>query len=122
MSLRDGTRKMSKSDPSSKSRIDLTDGPDAIAKKVRKAKTDSVEGSFRSAVGPESDRPEVRNLVGMIAALRTAQKVGGGSGIGGEWTDTDVCDDLDSRNATAKDLKADRVTAAEMKLKINIFL
>jgi tryptophanyl-tRNA synthetase len=112
MSLRDGTRKMSKSDPSSKSRIDLTDGPDAIAKKVRKAKTDSVVGSFRSAVGPESVRPEVRNLVGMIAALRTAHGTSGGSGGGGsEWTELDVCDDLDARNATAKDLKMDLIDA-----------
>ena len=112
MSLRDGTRKMSKSDPSSMSRIDLTDGPDAIAKKVRKAKTDSVSGSFRSAVGPESTRPEVRNLVGMIAALRTAHGTSGGSGDNGcEWTDLDVCNDLDARNATAKDLKMDLIDA-----------
>lgn len=109
MSLRDGTRKMSKSDASSKSRIDLTDGPDTIAKKVRKAKTDSVAGSFHSAVTTTSERPEMRNLIGMIAALRSAHGISGGSGINGEWTELDVCDDLESRSATAKDLKMDLI-------------
>ena len=67
MSLRDGTKKMSKSDPSDQSRINLTDDADAIAAKIRKAKTDpeplpdSVEGL--------KDRPEARNLVNIYAAL-----------------------------------------------------
>ena len=67
MSLRDGTKKMSKSDPSDQSRISLTDDADAIAAKIRKAKTDpeplpdSVEGL--------KDRPEARNLVNIYAAL-----------------------------------------------------
>jgi tryptophanyl-tRNA synthetase len=67
MSLRDGTKKMSKSDPSDQSRINLTDSADDIAKKIRKARTDpeplpdSLEGL--------RDRPEARNLVNIYAAL-----------------------------------------------------
>ncbi len=67
MSLRDGTVKMSKSDPSDQSRINLTDDADTIAKKIRRAKTDpeplpdSVEGL--------KGRPEARNLVNIYAAL-----------------------------------------------------
>ncbi|MEL6277610.1 MAG: tryptophan--tRNA ligase [Pseudomonadota bacterium] len=67
MSLRDGSKKMSKSDPSDMSRINLTDDPETIAKKFKKAKTDpeplpdSVEGL--------DERPEARNLVGIYAAL-----------------------------------------------------
>ncbi len=67
MSLRDGTKKMSKSDPSDQSRINLTDDADQIAAKIRKAKTDpeplpeSIEGL--------KDRPEARNLVNIYAAL-----------------------------------------------------
>jgi len=67
MSLRDGTRKMSKSDPSDLSRINLTDEADAIAKKVRKAKTDPEPLPSESA-GLEG-RPEAQNLVGIYAAL-----------------------------------------------------
>src|SRR6056297_1329944 len=67
MSLRDGTRKMSKSDPSDMSRINLTDDADAIAKKIRKAKTDP-EPLPSDAEGLE-DRPEARNLVNIYAAL-----------------------------------------------------
>ena len=75
MSLRDGTNKMSKSDPSDYSRINLTDGPDEIALKIRKAKTDphplpeKAEGL--------SGRPEADNLVGIYAALtdKTRQQV-----------------------------------------------
>src|SRR5210317_1932285 len=67
MSLRDGSKKMSKSDPSDASRINMTDDADTIAKKIRKAKTDpdplpdSVEGL--------EDRAEARNLVNIYAAL-----------------------------------------------------
>jgi len=67
MSLRDGTRKMSKSDPSDQSRINLTDDPDAIAQKIRRAKTDP-EPLPREIEGIES-RPEARNLVGILAAV-----------------------------------------------------
>jgi tryptophanyl-tRNA synthetase len=67
MSLRDGTKKMSKSDPSDLSRINLTDSPDDIAKKIRKAKTDA-EGLPSEAKGL-AGRPEADNLVGIYAAL-----------------------------------------------------
>ncbi|MGP3722550.1 tryptophan--tRNA ligase [Cereibacter sphaeroides] len=67
MSLRDGTKKMSKSDPSDQSRINMTDDADTITQKIRKAKTDpeplpdSIEGL--------KERPEARNLVNIYAAL-----------------------------------------------------
>jgi hypothetical protein len=67
MSLRDGTKKMSKSDPSDQSRINLTDDADAIAQKIRKAKTDP-EPLPDTPAGLE-DRPEARNLVNIYAAL-----------------------------------------------------
>ena len=67
MSLRDGTKKMSKSDPSDASRINLTDGADAIATKIRKAKTDP-DPLPETAEGL-ADRPEAKNLVNIYAAL-----------------------------------------------------
>ncbi|WP_137699707.1 tryptophan--tRNA ligase [Marimonas lutisalis] len=67
MSLRDGSKKMSKSDPSDASRINMTDDADAIAKKIRKAKTDP-EALPSEAKGLD-DRPEARNLVNIYAAL-----------------------------------------------------
>ena len=67
MSLRDGSKKMSKSDPSDASRINMTDEADAIAKKIRKAKTDP-DALPSEAAGLE-DRPEARNLVNIFAAL-----------------------------------------------------
>ena len=67
MSLRDGTKKMSKSDPSDASRINLTDDADTIAKKIRKAKTDP-EPLPSEAAGLE-DRPDARNLVNIYAGL-----------------------------------------------------
>ncbi|MHC0052412.1 tryptophan--tRNA ligase [Actibacterium sp. D379-3] len=67
MSLRDGSKKMSKSDPSDMSRINLTDDADTIAKKIRKAKTDP-EPLPDSIEGLEG-RPEARNLVNIYAAL-----------------------------------------------------
>ena len=67
MSLRDGSKKMSKSDPSDASRINMTDDADAIAKKIRKAKTDP-DALPSEAAGLE-DRPEARNLVNIFAAL-----------------------------------------------------
>ncbi|GJD51937.1 Tryptophan--tRNA ligase [Methylobacterium crusticola] len=72
MSLRDGTRKMSKSDPSDYSRINLTDDADAIAQKVRKAKTDA-EPLPAEAAGLDR-RPEADNLVGIFAALNDATR------------------------------------------------
>ncbi|HXV23854.1 MAG TPA: tryptophan--tRNA ligase [Alphaproteobacteria bacterium] len=72
MSLRDGTRKMSKSDESDYSRINLTDDVDSIRLKVRKAKTDPhpLPGpeTLKDA-GAEEARPEAMNLLGIYAAL-----------------------------------------------------
>ncbi|MDX2095396.1 MAG: tryptophan--tRNA ligase [Alphaproteobacteria bacterium] len=73
MSLRDGSKKMSKSDPSDYSRITLTDDADAIAKKIRKATSDSTPGvTYEPAT-----RPEIANLLTIYAALtdRTPQAV-----------------------------------------------
>ena len=67
MSLRDGSRKMSKSDPSDQSRINLTDDGDTIALKVRRAKTDP-EPLPSEPQGLEG-RPEARNLVAIFAAM-----------------------------------------------------
>jgi tryptophanyl-tRNA synthetase len=67
MSLRDGTKKMSKSDPSDNSRINLIDSADLIAKKIRKAKTDA--GVVPATEKELEDRPELKNLVGIFSAL-----------------------------------------------------
>jgi tryptophanyl-tRNA synthetase len=67
MSLRDGSKKMSKSDPSDASRINMTDDADAIAQKIRKAKTDP--DALPSEVDGLEGRPEARNLVNIYAAL-----------------------------------------------------
>ena len=67
MSLRDGSKKMSKSDPSDMSRINMTDDADTIAKKIRKAKTDP--DALPSEVAGLAERPEARNLVNIYAAL-----------------------------------------------------
>jgi tryptophanyl-tRNA synthetase len=67
MSLRDGSKKMSKSDPSDMARINMTDDADAIAQKIRKARTDP-DALPSEAKGLE-DRPEARNLVNIYAAL-----------------------------------------------------
>jgi len=67
MSLRDGAKKMSKSDPSDQSRITFTDSADDIAKKIRRAKTDS--DALPSDPDGLAGRPEASNLVGIYAAL-----------------------------------------------------
>jgi tryptophanyl-tRNA synthetase len=67
MSLRDGTKKMSKSDPSDQSRINLTDDADTISKKIRKAKTDPEP--LPDHLDGLKDRPEAKNLVNIYAAL-----------------------------------------------------
>ena len=86
MSLRDGTRKMSKSDPSDQSRINLTDDAETIALKIRRAKTDPepLPGEPAGLDG----RAEARNLVGIYAAMAgtdVAAVLGehGGRGFGG---------------------------------------
>jgi tryptophanyl-tRNA synthetase len=67
MSLRDGSVKMSKSDPSDNSRINLTDDAETIAQKVRKARTDAEP--LPEALDDLAGRPEALNLVGIYAAL-----------------------------------------------------
>ena len=67
MSLRDGTKKMSKSDPSDNSRITMMDDADAIAQKIRKAKTDS--DALPTEIAGLAGRPEAENLVTIFAAL-----------------------------------------------------
>jgi tryptophanyl-tRNA synthetase len=67
MSLRDGTKKMSKSDPSDYSRINMTDDADAVALKVQKAKTDPEP--LPDTVEALEARPEADNLIGIFAAL-----------------------------------------------------
>ncbi len=67
MSLRDGSKKMSKSDPSDASRINLTDDADAIAQKIRKARTDA--DPLPGQMDGLKDRPEAKNLVNIYAAL-----------------------------------------------------
>ncbi len=70
MSLRDGTKKMSKSDPSDMSRINLTDDAETIASKIRKAKSDSILGI---SYDPEN-RPEASNLLTIFAALADRER------------------------------------------------
>ncbi|ARR52868.1 tryptophan--tRNA ligase [Rhizorhabdus wittichii DC-6] len=70
MSLRDGTAKMSKSDPSDMSRINLTDDAETIMSKVRKAKTDPEP--LPDTIEGLEGRPEARNLVGIYAAMTDA--------------------------------------------------
>jgi tryptophanyl-tRNA synthetase len=72
MSLRDGSKKMSKSDPSDYSRINLTDDADQIAQKIRKAKTDP--DALPSEIEGLAGRPEADNLVGVFAALQGLTK------------------------------------------------
>ena len=72
MSLRDGTKKMSKSDASDYSRINLTDGSDAIAQKIRKAKTDPLP--MPADLEETEKRPEADNLIGIYAALDDREK------------------------------------------------
>jgi tryptophanyl-tRNA synthetase len=86
MSLRDGTKKMSKSDPSDQSRINLTDDADTIMQKIKKAKTDPAP--LPDNVAALVARPEAANLVAMFGAM-TAQSPAtvldefAGAGFGG---------------------------------------
>lgn len=65
MSLRDGRKKMSKSDPSDMTRINMTDSPDLIAQKIKKATTDAILGISYD----EESRPEVSNLLNIYASF-----------------------------------------------------
>ncbi|MDX2274197.1 MAG: tryptophan--tRNA ligase [Hyphomonadaceae bacterium] len=85
MSLREGTKKMSKSDPSDMTRINLTDDADAITNKIKKATTDPLP--LPESVEGLKDRPEVENLVGIFAAMSDATPAAvlaeyGGKGFG----------------------------------------
>ena len=79
MSLRDGTKKMSKSDPSDMSRINLTDDADAIAQKIRKARTDPEP--LPETVDGLAGRAEATNLVNIYAALADTDAGGGGGRV-----------------------------------------
>jgi tryptophanyl-tRNA synthetase len=81
MSLRDGSSKMSKSDPSDLSRINMTDDADAIAKKIRRAKTDPEP--LPSELAGLKGRPEAENLIGIYAALADCEKAAVLSQFGG---------------------------------------
>ena len=70
MSLTDGTKKMSKSDPSDLSRIDLLDSPDAIKRKIKKCKTDPVKG----LTFDDPERPECHNLLTLYQLLANKTK------------------------------------------------
>ena len=67
MSLRDGNAKMSKSDPSDLSRINMSDDDDTIARKLKKAKTDPEP--LPDNLDELAERPEAKNLIGIYAAL-----------------------------------------------------
>jgi len=67
MSLKDGVKKMSKSDPSDQSRINLTDDSLNIKKKIQKARTDS--GPFPQRIEELENRPEINNLINIFSAL-----------------------------------------------------
>ncbi|MDA9753099.1 tryptophan--tRNA ligase [Candidatus Pelagibacter sp.] len=67
MSLKDGTKKMSKSELSDLSRINLTDGKDLIINKIKKAKTDSLP--LPSSINELKERPEAKNLLGIYSSL-----------------------------------------------------
>lgn len=64
MSLRDGLKKMSKSDESDASRINMNDSPDTIIKKLKKAKTDNI-----SEITYDPSRPEITNLINIFCAM-----------------------------------------------------
>ena len=67
MSLKDGQKKMSKSDPSELSRVNLMDSPEEIAKKIQKAKTDS--DPFPRDLESLDSRPEIKNLINILASV-----------------------------------------------------
>jgi tryptophanyl-tRNA synthetase len=95
MSLKDGTKKMSKSDPSDLSRITLTDDADAIANKIKRAQTDSIAGISYD----EKERPAVANLLTIFAALTDRKP----QDVAAEYTD--------AQNSTFKNALADVAVA-----------
>lgn len=81
MSLRDGSKKMSKSDPSDYSRINLADDADTIAQKIRKARTDP--DPLPEVVDGLANRPEADNLLTIFASLKGMSKAAALSDVGG---------------------------------------
>jgi len=69
MNLRDGTSKMSKSDNSEYSKINMIDTPEEIHAKVKRAKTDSISG-----ISYDPTRPEIANLLSIFAAFTSKQE------------------------------------------------
>lgn len=113
MSLRDGSSKMSKSDPSDMSRINLTDDADTLMNKIKKAKTDPevLPGDAKGLEG----RPEAANLVGIYAAMAgtsveavLAQFEGKGFGAFKPALGELLVDTLSPINARFLELRADR--------------
>ena len=72
MSLKDGKKKMSKSDPSDQSRINMTDTADIIQKKIQRARTDSLP--FPEDDSELKDRPEVENLINIYSSISGEKK------------------------------------------------
>jgi tryptophanyl-tRNA synthetase len=111
MSLRDGTKKMSKSDPSDQSRINLNDDADTIALKIRRAKTDPEP--LPGDTDGLANRPEARNLVGIYAALD--DKTHGGCAAGarrqGLWRVQGGADRSAGREADANRAETQRLLA-----------
>ena len=68
MSLKDGLKKMSKSDPSDLSRINLTDNSEEVLNKIKKAKTDPLP--LPSDIKDLNERPEAENLLGIYSSLK----------------------------------------------------
>ena len=68
MSLKDGLKKMSKSDPSDLSRINLTDNSEEVLNKIKKAKTDPLQ--LPSDIKDLNERPEAENLLGIYSSLK----------------------------------------------------
>ena len=102
MSLRDGTKKMSKSDSSDNSRINLTDDADTIAQKIRKAKTDP-EPLPSEEKGLET-RPEADNLVGIYRGA------GGPSQVRGACANSAAAQFSNFKNRTGRTLRRKTVT------------
>ena len=90
MNLQDPTKKMSKSDPSSRGRIDLTDTPSSIQSKIRKSVTDSIS---HISYEPET-RPGVANLINIYSAIS-------------DITPDEIVQNYKDRTIFTKDLKAD---------------
>jgi tryptophanyl-tRNA synthetase len=107
MSLRDGTKKMSSSDPSDQSRINLTDDADTIAQKIKRAKSDSEMGL---SYDPEN-RPEASNLLQIYAALAEQSR----GAIEAEFKETSFAD-FKGRLADLAVAKLEPITAEMRRL------